>query len=231
MTSRSSLSLSQAVVVDFPLRGEWVAINTPAQRVPSHGTDYFGQRYAYDFVQVDERGRFQRNGLARHLLRKVPATAFYCWEQRVHSAFAGRVVSVGDWWPDRMHINAFAELWRSFFFKTDIASSDYRPLLGNFVMIEGEPGVAVYAHLRSGSVSCQVGRNVATGAQIGMVGNSGNSTMPHLHFHLMDRADPLRAGGVLSAFRRLEHSVNGKWMSPDILVPARLERVRPRDAR
>jgi murein DD-endopeptidase MepM/ murein hydrolase activator NlpD len=93
-------------------------------------------------------------------------------------------------------------------------------------MIEGEPGVAVYAHLRSGSVSCQVGRNVATGAQIGMVGNSGNSTMPHLHFHVMDRADPLRANGLLCAFRRLEHLVNGTWMLPDFLVPARLERVR-----
>ena len=231
MNSRTSLSLSQAVVVDFPLRGEWVAINTPAQRVPSHGTDYFGQRYAYDFVQIDERGRFQRNGLARHVLRKVPATAFYCWEQRVYSAFAGRVVSVGDWWPDRMHLNAIAELGRALFRAPEIRGSDYRPLLGNFVMIEGEPGVAVYAHLRSGSVSCQVGRNVAAGAQIGVVGNSGNSTMPHLHFHLMNGADPLSAGGVLCAFRRLEHFVNRSWMLPDFLVPARLERVRPRDAR
>jgi peptidase M23-like protein len=222
----TGLDLSQAVIVDFPLRGECVAINTPAQRVPSHGTDYFGQRYAYDFVQMDERGRFQRNGLARHLLRTLPVTEFYCWEQRVYSAFAGRVVSVGDWWPDRMRVNAFAELWRARFKAKDVEGSDFRPLLGNFVMIEGAPGVAVYAHLRSGSVSCQVGRDVAAGAQIGVIGNSGNSTMPHLHFHLMDRADPQRANGVLCAFRRLEHSVNGRWLLPDFLVPARLERVR-----
>ena len=35
------------VVVDFPLRGEnWMAVTTPAHRVPSHGTDMLGQRYA-----------------------------------------------------------------------------------------------------------------------------------------------------------------------------------------
>ena len=44
------------VVVDFPLRGEgWMAATTPAHRVPSHGTDMLGQRYAYDFVKVDGR--------------------------------------------------------------------------------------------------------------------------------------------------------------------------------
>jgi hypothetical protein len=40
------------VVVDFPLRGEWVARNTPGRRVPSHGTDMLGQTYAYDFVRL-----------------------------------------------------------------------------------------------------------------------------------------------------------------------------------
>jgi len=37
-----------AVVVEFPLRGEWVAVRTPAHKVPSHGTELFGQRYAFD---------------------------------------------------------------------------------------------------------------------------------------------------------------------------------------
>jgi hypothetical protein len=44
-----------AVVVEFPLRGEWVAVRTPVHRVPSHGTELFGQRYAFDFVRPDER--------------------------------------------------------------------------------------------------------------------------------------------------------------------------------
>ena len=49
--------LDEAVIVDFPLRGEgWVAVNTPGDRIPSHGTDMLGQRFAYDLLKVDARG-------------------------------------------------------------------------------------------------------------------------------------------------------------------------------
>ena len=42
-----------ALVVEFPLRGEWQVPSTPGKSVPSHGTDQLGQRYAFDFVQVN----------------------------------------------------------------------------------------------------------------------------------------------------------------------------------
>jgi hypothetical protein len=48
--------LEEAVVVEFPLRGErWVAVTTPGDRIPSHGVNMLGQRYAYDLLKVDER--------------------------------------------------------------------------------------------------------------------------------------------------------------------------------
>jgi hypothetical protein len=47
--------LDAPVVVDFPLRGEWTVERTPAARIPSHGTDGFGQRYAYDLIRADGR--------------------------------------------------------------------------------------------------------------------------------------------------------------------------------
>ena len=48
--------LDAAVVVDLPLRGgEWTVGRTPAHRIPSHGTDLFGQRFAFDFVRTDHR--------------------------------------------------------------------------------------------------------------------------------------------------------------------------------
>ena len=57
-----SSELSDPVVVDFPLRGEGVAFNSPGDRVPSHGTDMLGQRFAYDFIRVDRRKGWQRAG-------------------------------------------------------------------------------------------------------------------------------------------------------------------------
>lgn len=44
----------EPVVVTFPLRGEWYAPNTPGHRIPSHGTDQLGQRYASDFVKAED---------------------------------------------------------------------------------------------------------------------------------------------------------------------------------
>ncbi len=44
---------TEPITVGFPLTGEWYAANTPGYKVPSHGTDLLGQRYAYDFMQID----------------------------------------------------------------------------------------------------------------------------------------------------------------------------------
>lgn len=55
---------------------------------------------------------------------------------------------------------------------------------------------AVLAHLRRGSLSVRAGDRVVAGQLLGECGNSGNSSDPHLHFHLMDSADPAKANGV-----------------------------------
>jgi murein DD-endopeptidase MepM/ murein hydrolase activator NlpD len=221
------IDLSTIDVVDFPLRGEWRALNTPAERVPSHGTDYFGQRYALDFARLHESGnRFHRESLARHVFAVVPAAAFLCWDEPVYSAFAGRVVACGDGWPDRMQINALWELARGTLFATGPRGTDYRPLAGNFVIVEGDVGVAMYGHLRNGSIRVEPGQTIGAGAQLGAVGNSGNSTMPHLHFQLMDGADPLTARGLPCAFRGYERYVDGAWEPVERGVPDAMERVR-----
>jgi hypothetical protein len=62
--------LDDPVVVEFPLRGEWSVERTPAYRIPSHGTDLLGQRYAYDLVRADHRPGFHLHpaGTLRFLL-------------------------------------------------------------------------------------------------------------------------------------------------------------------
>jgi hypothetical protein len=58
----------------------------------------------------------------------------------------------------------------------------------------------LYAHLAPGSVAVTSGQRVRAGEVVGRVGHTGNSTAPHLHFQLMDSADPLRARGIPRAF-------------------------------
>ena len=55
---------------------------------------------------------------------------------------------------------------------------------------------AFYAHLQPGSLRVKLGDRVRQGQVVGLVGNSGNSTEPHLHFHLSDGNSPLGSEGV-----------------------------------
>jgi hypothetical protein len=63
---------------------------------------------------------------------------------------------------------------------------------GNHVTLQLGPGrYAFYAHLKPGSATVRVGDRVTRGQEIGRLGNSGNTTQPHLHFHLMNSPQPL----------------------------------------
>jgi len=63
-------------------------------------------------------------------------------------------------------------------------------LSGNLVILELEPGVfAAYAHLQPGSITVKVGDKVKVGQHLANLGNSGNSSGPHLHFGLLDQAN------------------------------------------
>jgi murein DD-endopeptidase MepM/ murein hydrolase activator NlpD len=59
---------------------------------------------------------------------------------------------------------------------------------------------AFYAHLQRGSLKVKLGDRVTAGEVIGLVGNTGNSSGPHLHFHLMDGPSPLDANGLPFVF-------------------------------
>jgi hypothetical protein len=52
----------EPIIVEFPLRGEWLSPNTPGTRIPSHGTNRLGTRYAYDFIIFRQKTPTSRNG-------------------------------------------------------------------------------------------------------------------------------------------------------------------------
>ncbi len=220
------------VVVDFPLRGEWVAPNTPGKRVPSHGTDLLGERYAYDFVRLGPGTlgtRFYHTSPLHYLLFGVRLQDCYGWGQPIYSATTGVVVTCEDGWPERNPVNAFRDaliLFRNARLLHANANSSLRELAGNYVIIESTEGFAVYAHAQTGSIKVRRGEEVRVGQVIANVGHSGNSTAPHLHFHLMDHADPRRAQGILCCFRDYQVLEHGVWQSVRNGIPKHTDRIR-----
>ena len=65
-------------------------------------------------------------------------------------------------------------------------------IAGNRVIIDmGSGHYAMYAHLAPGSIQLHVGDYVRQGQKLGLLGNTGNSSAPHLHFQVMDRPSSL----------------------------------------
>jgi hypothetical protein len=225
-------TMGTATVVDFPLRGVWIAPNTPARRIPSHGTDALGQRYAYDFVGVDPQAsgrRFYRSSPLRYLLLGAPLQDCYGWGRPIFSATAGTVVQAVDGWPERNPVHPARDLAimlkNGWTFDTQ-GATDLRPLTGNSVIVESNEGYAVYVHAQTGSVRVAAGDRVVPGQHLANVGHSGNSTAPHLHFHLMDAEDPRRAQGIPCCFRTYEVWREGGWQPVRNGVPGHTEIIR-----
>lgn len=219
--------LAGAIPIGFPLRGEWVALRTPADRVPTHGTDRFAQRYAYDLWRVDARaGGYHPASRFRLWFIGVPTRECYGWGEAVHAPFHGEVVRALDGVPERGWVHPVRELARivtmSLTFRPDQATA----LAGNHVILRGSAGCVLLAHLAPGSVAVREGQAVREGDVVGRVGHTGNSTAPHLHLQLMDGPEPLAASGLPCSFRELEILRGRSWVRVTDVIPRSSDRVR-----
>jgi hypothetical protein len=222
------------VVVAFPLRGEgWVAVTSPADRIPSHGTDMLGQRYAFDFLRVDRRRRLHWHpaGMPRTLLIGVPTRECYAWGAPVHAPLAGEVVRAVDGVTERGRVHPLRELILALRNALTFTPARLPAVLGNHIIVRQGEVFAAFAHLAPGSVAVREGQQVQVGEIIGAVGHTGNSTSPHLHFQLMDTTEPLAAGGIPCAFASYEVLRGDVWMPVEAGIPGKADLIRVVDVR
>lgn len=192
-----------SVVLSLPFEGPWLAVNSPARRIPSHGTHFLGQTYAIDFVAVDTRGRTGTVVDWRTALATEPVERFVGYGAPILAPADGQVVLVHDGEPDhearRSPVTALPYLLT----QRSRLRRGLGAITGNHAILalaEGGPYVAL-AHLRPGSLRVAAGDRVRVGQLIAACGNSGNSTQPHVHIQVMDSADLLTARGLPMAFR------------------------------
>ena len=192
----------EPMTVQAPVRGRWIAVNSPADKVPSHGVHSAGQTYAIDLVHWPDPA-VQWKGLQREHLTQPPA-AFPGFGQPILAPADGTVVRVRSWWRDHWSRNSWPALAYFFLEGTVRELTGADALLGNHVVIDvGDGTYAVLAHLKRRSVVVEKGQRVTAGQPVGACGNSGNTTEPHLHFQLMDNARAAYAAGL--PFRFADH--------------------------
>jgi hypothetical protein len=191
------------VVLSLPFAGSWLAIRTPARRVPSHGTHFLGQTFAIDFVKVDTRRRTATVRDWRTLLAVEPPDRFFGFGAPILAPADARVVSVHEGEQDHTARRSPLTLMPYALTQGPRLRRGLDTVVGNHLILalgEGGPFVGL-AHLRRGSLQMRPGDWVDEGQPIAACGNSGNSTQPHLHIQAMDSPDLLVCRGLAMAYR------------------------------
>ena len=186
----------------LPFTGPWRVENSPARRVPSHGTDLFATRHAIDFVAVDPRHRTSAVRDWRTFLAAEPPERFVAFGRPILSPVSGVVVATHATEPDHEARRSQLTLIPYALTQASRARAGWPSLAGNHVIIAvpGGPYIAL-AHLRRDSVRVSPGDQVTAGDPLGSCGNSGNSTQPHVHVQAMTGPDASTAQAVRMEFR------------------------------
>lgn len=176
---------ADAVELALPFTGRWLVQNSPASRVPSHGTELFGTSHAIDFVPVGADGRSAPRTLAS-VFATEPPESFVGFGRPVLAPVGGVVEVVHDGERDHAARRSSLGLLGYALTQSSRVREGAAAIAGNHIAIRIDEGLVLLAHLRAGSIRVRPGEQVTAGTVIGECGNSGNSTEPHVHVQVSD---------------------------------------------
>ncbi len=175
------ISSQAAIVLAPPFKGDgWVDLNGCCLEVGPHrfvtnsmnGSLDPSEQFAIDWIKIDEHGKaFRGDG--------KKSEDWFCYGVDVLAVASGTVVEAMRDLPDQ---------------PPGVAPSivTVPEIAGNHVILDlGGGRYAMYAHLAPHSLTVHVGDHVRVGDKLGLLGNSGNTTGPHLHFQISDRPSSL----------------------------------------
>jgi murein DD-endopeptidase MepM/ murein hydrolase activator NlpD len=205
VTLPTSVNKNPVVAISPPLTGsDWVAGNGPSNTsqhrralIPINGRAYISQRFAIDWVRMNADGKTYTGDPSDN-------KNYRAYGAEIHAVADGVVTQVKDGLPQN----------------TPGAKSLAVPLSletigGNHVIMEiGDGLYAFYAHMQPGSVRVKVGDKVRRGQVLGLLGNTGNSSEPHLHFQICSANSELGSEGLPYAFAAFEVLGKGDTWKP-----------------
>ncbi|MEP6631318.1 MAG: M23 family metallopeptidase [Lapillicoccus sp.] len=220
VTAPVPVATGSAQVIAPPLTGPgWFSVNGCCQPSPHRSTSLSvngawvkPEMYAIDWIQADGQGRVCTGDCASNDL-------WASFGAPLLAVANGTVVRASDGAPDIPPLVSANPQTRDEFG-------------GNSVVVQiGPRAFAFYGHLVDGSVAVKVGDRVKTGQVLGKLGNSGNTTGPHLHFDLLAGPDVLLDRSIPYEIDRFELAGSGTVSEDGLLTvtgpSARLDRDHP----
>lgn len=162
------------VALPFRAEGRWAAIGAPSNEAGHrraalivNGRPWVSQRFAIDWIMLGPDDQMATGDGSKN-------EQHHCYGVEALAVGDGEIVAIHDGVPE----NRPSMTERAVPITLDTVG-------GNWVAIKlGEGRYGMYAHLIPGSLKVKKGDKVRKGDVVGLVGNSGNSTAPHLHFHV-----------------------------------------------
>jgi peptidase M23-like protein len=127
------------------------------------------QNYALDIVGINNMGMRASSFQGGSDLSK-----YVIYGQAIYSPLNGTVIAVEDKYEDQTP-----------------PTTDIEHLAGNYILIESEGVEILLAHLKKGSIVVKKGDIITTNTLLGQVGNTGNTSEPHLHIHAEKGGAPM----------------------------------------
>jgi hypothetical protein len=190
--------------LSLPFKDRWLVFWGGDTRELNHHHDVPNQRFAFDLLGAGEDGKTKRGDGSRN-------EDYYAFGRDVLAPAEGTVIEV----IEGVHDNA-------------PGSMNPYSAVGNCVVIQHREGeVSVLAHFRQGSIVVKVGDSVKRGQLLGKCGNSGNSSEPHLHYHLQNSPVLQDGLGIKCAFQKVVVTKDGKAGPRTNYSPMKSEIISP----
>jgi murein DD-endopeptidase MepM/ murein hydrolase activator NlpD len=212
-----SLSTVKPIALGAPLHGTgWIASNGPGNNsvhrralTPINGTATIAQRFAIDWTN---------RGADSNTYAGDPN------QNRSYHAYGAEVLSVAD---------AVVVAAQDSIPENTPGASRAVPITpetigGNYIVLDlGSGTFATYLHLQPRSLRVKKGDHIVRGQILALVGNSGNSTEPHLHFQVTDGTDILRSEGLPYVIDSYDvENAAGNWESRSNELPIQNDKIR-----
>lgn len=170
----------------FPFKGEWLVFWGGTNSLVNYHYEYEQQRYAYDFILVNGNKSYEGDPTLNE--------SYYTFGKEYIAPADGVVVGIENNVKDNEPVGTFNE----------------NEPAGNYVIIDhGNEEFSYLAHFKHQSIVVKQGDSVKQGDLLGLVGNSGNSSDPHIHFHVADSPDPMTSKSIRINFKGKRDIVQG----------------------